>query len=47
MNGGQRDGADVQGGYRIWNAWVYNNGGETIAAAICRGIEPYLAEQRK
>ncbi len=31
-------GADVQGGYRIWNAWVYNNGGETIDAAkkACR-----------
>ena len=31
-------GADVQGGYRIWNAWVYNNGGETVDAAkkICR-----------
>jgi len=31
-------GADVQGGYRIWNAWVYNNGGETIDATrkTCR-----------
>ena len=31
-------GADVQGGYRIWNAWVYNNGGETLDAAkkVCR-----------
>jgi multiple sugar transport system substrate-binding protein len=23
-------GADVQGGFRSWNAWVYNNGGEII-----------------
>jgi multiple sugar transport system substrate-binding protein len=31
-------GADVQGGYRNWNAWVYNNGGETIDTAkmACR-----------
>jgi multiple sugar transport system substrate-binding protein len=31
-------GADVQGGFRIWTAWVYNNGGQIIDAsrATCR-----------
>jgi multiple sugar transport system substrate-binding protein len=35
-------GADVQGGYRIWNAWAYNNGGETIDGdrKTCRLTDP-------
>jgi multiple sugar transport system substrate-binding protein len=39
-------GADVQGGYRIWNAWVYNNGGETIDAAkkTCRMTDPQTVD---
>lgn len=39
-------GADVQGGYRNWNAWVYNNGGETIDApkATCRMTDGQTVE---
>lgn len=39
-------GADVQGGYRIWNAWVFNNAGETIDAAkkTCRMTDPQTVE---
>lgn len=39
-------GADVQGGFRIWNAWVYNNGGQTVdtTRATCRLTDAALVE---
>lgn len=42
----QRYGADVQGGYRIWSAWAFNAGGQTVDAAklACRLADPGTVE---
>jgi multiple sugar transport system substrate-binding protein len=39
-------GADVLGGFRVWSAWIYNNGGQIIDAprAMCRLTDPAAVE---
>ncbi len=41
-DGTARYGADVQGGFRVWNAWLFNNGGDVIDASqmACRLSDP-------